>query len=200
MRVRVGSLTSQVDDVCVIAATNRGTGPMAISAGRLRLDLYSTGSPEASLQIPALRSITGAEGHLPARRAFPRSLHLRARHEVRRASPWPRVSTEARPILRRRPGNVRELENEIERAIVLGTTDSILPEDLPEAVLEAATPGAPHPLRYYEAVRELKKQFLLDVIEQAGGSYTEAAKQLGLHPPNLHRLAKNLGLKTDPGK
>ncbi|HEX7956520.1 MAG TPA: helix-turn-helix domain-containing protein, partial [Pyrinomonadaceae bacterium] len=88
----------------------------------------------------------------------------------------------------------------IERAVVLGTTDSLLPEDLPEAVLEAAAPGAPHPPRYYEAVRELKRQFLRDAIEQAGGSYTEAAKQLGLHPPNLHRLAKNLGLKSEPGK
>ena len=40
------------------------------------------------------------------------------------------------------PGNVRELENAIERAVVLGTTELIMPEDLPEALLE----GESHPL------------------------------------------------------
>ena len=40
------------------------------------------------------------------------------------------------------PGNVRELENALERALVLGSTDSILPDDLPEAILEAGSDGS----------------------------------------------------------
>ena len=94
------------------------------------------------------------------------------------------------------PGNVRELENAIERAVVLGTTDLILPEDLPEAALEAETPTGAPLTKYHEAVAETKKQLIVKAVEQAGGNYTEAAKLLGVHPNYLHRLIRNMNLKT----
>jgi len=94
------------------------------------------------------------------------------------------------------PGNVRELENAIERATVLGTTELIIPEDLPEAVLDA--PAASGPIGgYHETVREEKKRAILAALERAGGSYTAAAKLLGVHPNYLHRLVRNLGLKKE---
>jgi len=94
------------------------------------------------------------------------------------------------------PGNVRELENAIERAVVLGVTDHILPEDLPEATLEseAAATTIPAP-RYHEAVTQTKKQIILSAMDQAKGSYTEAAKLLGVHPNYLHRLIRSLNLR-----
>jgi DNA-binding NtrC family response regulator len=95
------------------------------------------------------------------------------------------------------PGNVRELENAIERAVVLGSSDMILPEDLPEALLEkaeAAAPGA-SATAFHDALRESKKQLILSAFEQAQGRYTEAAKLLGLHPNYLHRLIRNLNMK-----
>jgi DNA-binding NtrC family response regulator len=101
------------------------------------------------------------------------------------------------------PGNVRELENTIERAIVLGSTDTILPEDLAEDVLEAkpaeiSTADTPaEATSYHETLAETKKQLILKAVKAAGGSYTEAAKRLGLHPNYLHRLIRNLDIKED---
>ena len=94
------------------------------------------------------------------------------------------------------PGNVRELENAIERALVLGSTDSILPDDLPEAVLEAGTAVPASMDKYYGTLKETKKQLVLRALQQANGSYIEAAKALGMHPNSLLRLIRNLDLKA----
>ncbi len=108
------------------------------------------------------------------------------------------VSPEARACLVNYdwPGNVRELENAIERAVVLGSSNFILPEDLPEAVLETEQPAGGTIARYHETVAEAKKQVITRAVEQAGGNYTEAAKLLGVHPNYLHRLIRNMNLKS----
>ena len=110
------------------------------------------------------------------------------------------ISPEALAILQSYdfPGNVRELENAIERAIVLGSTDTILPEDLPENLLDAkpAAPAGSIPT-YNEALTEMKKKLVLDAVTQSGGNYTDAAKKLGLHPNYLHRLIRNLDIKDE---
>jgi DNA-binding NtrC family response regulator len=93
------------------------------------------------------------------------------------------------------PGNVRELENAIEHALVLGSSDMILPEDLPESLLERTPLPEMTEAKYHAAVKELKKQLILDAVEQTQGSYTEAARLLGVHPNYLHRLIRNLELK-----
>ena len=93
------------------------------------------------------------------------------------------------------PGNVRELENAIERAVVLGSSDLILPEDLPEAVLEKTGSAGATMTAFHDALRESKKQLILNAFEQAQGSHTEAARLLGLHPNYLHRLIRNLNMK-----
>ena len=107
------------------------------------------------------------------------------------------VSPEARARLSAYdwPGNVRELENAIERAVVLGTTDLILPEDLPEALLENEGSPATTSTSYHDAVAQTKKQIILDAMTKENGSYTEAAHRLGVHPNYLHRLIRNLNLK-----
>ena len=89
---------------------------------------------------------------------------------------------------------MRELENTIERAVVLGTTDLIRPEDLPEAVVEAEL-SPTLTVRYHEAVMQAKKQIILDAMEQGNGNFTVAAKLLGVHPNYLHRLVRNLHIK-----
>jgi two-component system response regulator HydG len=86
------------------------------------------------------------------------------------------------------------LENAIEHAIVLGSTDEIVPEDLPEAVLEAE-PSRHDPIaKYHEGVFEAKKQLIVNAIEQANGNLAEAARRLGLNPTYLHRLIRNMNL------
>jgi Nif-specific regulatory protein len=107
------------------------------------------------------------------------------------------ISPAARALLQgyEWPGNVRELENAIERAIVLGTTEQILLEDLPESILESEPAATDPETKYHEAVAQTKKQIILSAMQQARGSYTEAAKLLGVHPNYLHRLIRNLNLK-----
>jgi DNA-binding NtrC family response regulator len=91
---------------------------------------------------------------------------------------------------------VRELENAIERAVVLGLSDQIKPEDLPETLLEAESTGGLKGTGYYETLRAMKKQVITNTLEQTSGNYTEAAKLLGIHPNNLHRLIRSLGLRS----
>ncbi len=93
------------------------------------------------------------------------------------------------------PGNVRELENAIERAVVLGSSEVVLPEDLPESLLETAPAVGEAAAEYHEAVRRHKGRLILEAVERAGGHYTEAARLLGLHPNYLHRLIRNLNLR-----
>ena len=94
------------------------------------------------------------------------------------------------------PGNVRELENAIEHAIVLGLTEEILPEDLPNAILEeqsAELSGA----KYHDALNQTKKDLIMSSLAEANGSYPGAARLLGIHPKYLHRLVRNLHLKSE---
>ena len=96
------------------------------------------------------------------------------------------------------PGNIRELANAIERAVVLGEGELILPEDLPETVLETAPslePGTPIG-KYHETVGEFKKRLILEALEAAGGTIARAAELLDLNPTYLHRLIRNFDLKT----
>jgi DNA-binding NtrC family response regulator len=94
------------------------------------------------------------------------------------------------------PGNVRELENAIERALVMGSSDAVLLEDLPESLLEQESPAEMHEGKYHASVKELKKQLIVDAVEQTrGNNYVEAAGILVVHPNYLHRLIRNLGLK-----
>jgi transcriptional regulator with GAF, ATPase, and Fis domain len=94
------------------------------------------------------------------------------------------------------PGNIRELENAMERAVVIGSSERILPEDLPETVLESARGGETAPANYHQAIRNLKKQLIRSALDQASGSITEAAKLLGVHANYLHRLMRNLELRS----
>jgi DNA-binding NtrC family response regulator len=90
---------------------------------------------------------------------------------------------------------VRELENVIERALVLNATDTIHPEDLPESVLEKDPPPAIAMARYHATIKETKRQLILNALSESKGNYTEAAHRLGVHPNYLHRLIRNLDLK-----
>jgi DNA-binding NtrC family response regulator len=107
------------------------------------------------------------------------------------------IDAEARSLLMRYswPGNVRELENAIEHAIVMGLTDEILPEDLPNALLEEQSSELAG--RYHNTLNQTKKQLVLTALDEAQGSPVEAARRLGIHPKYLHRLIRNLNLQSE---
>jgi Nif-specific regulatory protein len=186
--VRVGGTRSIKINVRFLAATNREL-QKAVREEKFRGDLYHRLNV-ISLTMPALRE-------------HPEDIPVLAElFAVRYAEKCSRklkgISAEGRACLLQYdwPGNIRELENAMERAVVIGSTDMILPEDLPEAVLDTnpATPCGP--ANYHSAVRNLKKQLILSACEQAGGSFTEAAKILGVHANYLHRLIRNLDLRV----
>jgi transcriptional regulator with GAF, ATPase, and Fis domain len=93
------------------------------------------------------------------------------------------------------PGNIRELENAMERAVVVGSSDRVLAEDLPESVLETAKSGGSAPAKYHDAIRNLKKQLIMAALDQSNGSVTDAATLLGVHANYLHRLMRNFQLR-----
>jgi Nif-specific regulatory protein len=184
---RLGSTRSLRVDIRVVAATNRNL-EAAVAEGTLRADLFYRLNV-ISLWMPPLRE--RAED-IPLLASY-----FIEKYGRKCKRPVEGLSAEARRYLTSYnwPGNVRELENAVERAVVLGTTARILPEDLPESVLEAA-PQRPQ-AKFHEAVNEAKRRIVLDAIEKAQGNFTEAGKLLGIHPNNLHRLVRNLDLKPD---
>ncbi len=175
-------------NIRLIAATNRSL-PEAVKAGSFRNDLYYRLNV-VTLNIPALRErredISVLAEHFAAKAS--RKCGMRAKP----------LSSEALGCLMNYdwPGNVRELENALERALVLGSTDSILPDDLPEAVLEAGSTTTTATDKYHGNIKETKKQLILQALQQAKGNYIDAAKALGMHPNSLLRLIRNLDLKA----
>ncbi|MGA9507885.1 MAG: sigma 54-interacting transcriptional regulator [Candidatus Sulfotelmatobacter sp.] len=184
---RVGGTHPVKVDIRLIAATNSNL-EQAVRDGAFRKDLY--------YRLAVLK-VT-----MPTLRERREDIPMLARHFVQKHAK--RCKVKPRPISREAlcclvnydwPGNVRELENAIERALVLGSSDMILPEDLPESLLERTPPPEMTEAKYHAAVKELKKQLIRDAVEQTQGSYADAARILGVHPNYLHRLIRNLELK-----
>ena len=185
---RVGGTRPIPLDVRLIAASNRNLTE-AVEVGAFRKDLYYR------LNVVAVT--------MPPLRERREDIPLLADHFIVKASRKCRtrvkpLSPAARACLTTYewPGNVRELENAIERALVLGSSDTLLPDDLPEAILEAASHVPDGSANYLGALKETKKQLVLQALQQASGNYIEAARALGMHPNSLLRLIRNLGLKA----
>jgi transcriptional regulator with GAF, ATPase, and Fis domain len=186
---RVGGTRPIPIDIRLIAATNKNL-PEAVKAGTFRNDLYYRLNV-VSFTMPPLRE---RKDDIPLLTNY-----FSNKHSLRCKVKPKRLSDDARICLMNYdwPGNVRELENAIERALVLSVAEVILPEDLPESVLERATPAGAAAARYHSALKDLKKQLILSALEESNGSFTDAAKLLGLHPNYLHRLIRNLDLRAD---
>ncbi len=184
---RVGGTRAIAVDIRLIAATNQDLGE-AVKNGTFRKDLYYRLNV-LSLVMPALRDRREDIGMLADYFVvkYLKKCHMRAK----------RLSPEAMECLVKYdwPGNVRELENAIERALVLSVLDVIQPEDLPESILEKGLNPSSEDTNYHTQVKELKKQLIVNALEETKRNYTEAAKLLGVHVNYLHRLIRNLDLK-----
>jgi Nif-specific regulatory protein len=175
-------------DVRVIAATNRNLDE-AIKNGTFRSDLYHRLNV-VKVTMPPLRDrrvdIPLLSNYFVAKFA----------KECKRGVTG--VAAEARALLEGYdwPGNVRELENAIERAVVLGSSEMIGVDDLPRRLVELADADARIGGNYNEAIKDAKRQIIKRALEQANGNYTDAAKALGMHANNLHRIIRTLDLKA----
>ena len=189
---RVGGTRPIKTDVRVIAATNKDLEE-AVRQGAFRKDLYYRLNV-VSLVMPPLSE---RREDIPLlANYFVSKYSKKCKRKVMGIAP------EARACLVEYgwPGNVRELENAIEHAIVLGTTEHIALEDLPEATIEGRELGQPPADGFYQTIAEAKKQLINNAVKQANGNYTEAARLLCIHPNNLHRLIRTLGIRASLSK
>jgi transcriptional regulator with GAF, ATPase, and Fis domain len=175
-------------DIRLIAATNQNLAG-AVKARTFREDLYYRLNV-VSLVLPSLRE---RREDIPIlAEYFVAKFAAKCKVKAKKISPQAMAGL----MNYNWPGNVRELENAIERALVLGVSDSIRPEDLPDSIAERdRTPGV-HEAKYHVAVTQLKKHLILAAMDEAKGRYTEAARILGIHANYLHRLVRNLDLRT----
>jgi transcriptional regulator with PAS, ATPase and Fis domain len=184
---RLGGVRPIPVNVRWLAATNRDLKEEA-KKRTFREDLYFR-LQVITIRMPSLRD---RRDDIPLLAGY-----FALRHSKLCGRPVKGISPEARARLVHYdwPGNVRELENTIERAIVLGTGDYVLPEDLNEELFEKDSPAEVQKPLYHEAVTDAKRQIVRDALERAEGNITEAARELGIHPNNLHRLIRNLGIR-----
>jgi len=192
---RVGGSRERVVDVRVVATSQRNLLE-SVAAGRFRPDLYYR-LAAVPVDLPPLRS------HLDDVAAL--TAHALARSSERLGRPTRQLAAAALAILQQYafPGNVRELENVIERALVLGDerAASVGPADLPEHVRHPLPIAAsPVPLeRGFVVLRELQEQLERDLMLRAirrwpGLSNTEIADRLGTNRRVFELRLKQYGL------
>ncbi len=179
---RVGAETTIPIDVRVVAATNRNL-VAAMDEGDFRSDLYYR-IAVVPVRLPPLRE-RGAD------------VGLLAEHFAAKAAGRPiRITPEAAAILSRYPwrGNVRELENVMERAVVLGCADDVLAEtDLPDDVKNAPQPvlsDGPFPDDGVD-LAIIERGWILRALDHTSGNRSRAARLLGIsRQALLYRLQK----------
>ena len=188
--MRLGSVDEVQVDVRIIAATNVDL-MRQVTEGKFREDLYYRLNV-LSLTLPPLKERRqdipllvdhfllkySAENGLAPRRIAPDALRCLLDHA------W--------------PGHVRELENVIERAVVLSTTPLIGPELLPDAVnggMGAPPPaGDRSPLSLFSLVDDFERRLITDMLEQTHGRQTEAAERFQIPVSTLNQKIKRHGI------
>jgi two-component system response regulator HupR/HoxA len=177
---RVGESVTRKVDVRVIAATNADL-ERQVDKGVFRRDLYYRLNV-FPITLPPLRE---RSGDIPALAEHFLRVH---RERVRRAVPA--FTPEALRCLRAYPfpGNVRELENEVERAVALARDgEPIGLELLSERIREQG--AAPTPQTLNEAIEQLKRRMIEDALRECG-SKTRAAERLGLTRQSLQQMLR----------
>jgi len=195
---RVGGGRARRLDLRVIAATNRPL-PELVAEGTFRADLHHRLNV-LEIELPPLRERVEDVRMLVA--AF------RDRAADRCGVPPPEVSEEALAILERYafPGNVRELENLVERMVALSEGEELGPDDLPAVVRGAARreepaawsgPVAPEDLLRDGPVAwaDLEERLLREAVRRAGGNLSEAARLLGLSYKTLRYRTRKFGIE-----
>jgi DNA-binding NtrC family response regulator len=176
---RVGESTSRKVDVRIIAATNADL-EARVTTGAFRSDLYYR------LNVFPIT--------LPPLRVRSQDIPALAEHflkMLRRSRAVPGFTAEAMSCLRGYPfpGNVRELENEVERALALAEDGHpIGVEHLSDRVREAGRAGST-PSTLNEAIEELKRRMIEDAMRESG-SKTRAAERLGLTRQSLQQMLR----------
>ncbi len=177
---RIGGASPVRIDIRLITATNRDL-QSAVTAGRFREDLFYRLNV-LYVRTPALRH---RPEDIPELIEFFIDKFARETGTARRL-----ISAEADLILRNYswPGNIRQLFNVLERALILGSVPAIQSKDLPEELRES------HPQTYRAHMRHAKREIFRNALARTNGDYEMAAKLLQVHPRSIHRYLRDLGL------
>ena len=191
--------TDEVDaDIRIIAATNRDLSKM-VSEGKFREDLFYRINV-IPIRLPPLRE---------RREDIPQLAgHFVNRFAKQMGKPVTAISGDALELLKGYawPGNIRELENAMERAVALERTPSILADSLPEpvrigthvaAAIAAASPGS-FPTEGFDLeqhVQHLEREYIAEALRRAGGVKVKAAELLGMSFRSFRYYTKKYNLK-----
>jgi transcriptional regulator with GAF, ATPase, and Fis domain len=182
-------------DVRFICATNRDL-PQMVKEGRFRDDLFFRVGV-ITVELPALRTY---KDNLPIlAQVF---LQQAAQKHGRKVSA---LSREAMAVLQAWdfPGNVRELKNTLEHAVVMARTDTVQPDDLPKAMRSgepsvkppAAAPAPKTLAELREAwLAPLERRYLAELLDANDGKVDAAAKRAGINRVTMYRLMQKHGL------
>ena len=188
---RVGGNQTIEVDVRVISATNRDLDKM-VNDGIFRLDLYYRLNV-ISIKIPPLRE--RRTDILPLVNHFIKKFSSENNKEIEG------ISKEAMDILLKYdyPGNVRELENIIQRSVVLSRNKILTTGDLPIYMKSIKSEGDLNiekvRISLDNAVEELERKLISDALRQSDGNQTKAAKYLGISERNLRYKLKKYNMK-----
>jgi len=183
---RVGGNKAIPVDVRVISATNRNIEE-DVAQGKFREDLYYR--------------INVVQIHMPPLRERREDIGLLAEHfldifKKERGTSNLVISKKAMDLIVEYdwPGNVREMKNALERAVVMGNGKQILPEDLPTFACSPQYPGLEVGLSLKEATNMFKKEFIVINLRHTEGNRSRAAKKMKIQRTYLSRLITKYGI------
>ena len=193
---RLGDHKTIKVDVRIIVATNHDL-EKAVAEGRFREDLYYRLNV-ISVNIPPLRErredISALVEHF---------VKLYAKENLKKIKG---ISQDTLRILTNYnwPGNIRELENIVERAVILDTDGVISREDLPEIILNGSTPfhseigqaAAACPASLKDALKEPEKIYILKILKEVGWNKKKAAKKLGVNRTTLYNKLRKYNISS----
>ena len=185
---RVGSNRAITTDVRIITATHRDLEQL-MREGRFREDLYYRLNV-VTIILPPLRE---------RRQDLPALIeHFLRKFAEKNGKTIQGFSREARDALLRYdyPGNVRELENLVERAIVLTRDDVVSLGELPLTIKETR-PGADDQTNLSAVVEGMERRMIVEALDAAGGVQTKAADNLGISERALRYKLRKYGLRDD---
>ena len=185
---RVGSNRAITTDVRIITATHRDLEQL-MREGSFREDLYYRLNV-VTIILPPLRE---------RRQDLPALIeHFLRKFAEKNGKPIQGFSRDARDALLRYdyPGNVRELENLVERAIVLTRDDVVSLGELPLTIKETRT-GADDQTNLSAVVEGMERRMIVEALEGAGGVQTKAADNLGISERALRYKLRKYGLRDD---
>jgi DNA-binding NtrC family response regulator len=185
--MRVGGTTNIQVDVRFIAATNRNLQE-AVQSNEFRRDLYYRLNV-VSFDLPPLAA---RKGDIPLL-----AQHFLEKHSKLLGREIPSLSREVLEILKDYdfPGNVRELENIIERGIALATGNIITAEHLPDDIRDFSITTFRRRDGRLPTLEEQEIEYIKQILAQTGGNKTAAAETLGIDRVSLWRKIKRYGLE-----